>query len=287
MTRDIPSKSVPQGAQAHVMPAKLAVNGQQHRKLSVRVFCAGGAQRLLDACNIRRGEPGFLDFIGQVQIFGHAHVLRRPRREGKMTGRLVIVKLYAADALVKEPTLLLHAGQRLHDMILPGQCVLPQEGIGNMLCICQTVQLAAGVRSNAQLGMQLRTALGQAFQQQRVELPALPVQDHLYRGVVVERFLAEEKLAEQAKEQQKPLKERLKEKFAAVRSSIRVNVMNVKPYIVEITLGSIVLLAALGSLMVLLREIDFAGVIFSTAFYLLCMCCLQCEIGRASCRERV
>ena len=62
---------------------------------------------------------------------------------------------------------------------------------------------------------------------------------------------AEEKLAEQAKEQQKPLKERLKEKFAAVRSSIRVNVMNVKPYIVEITLGSIVLLAALGSLMVL------------------------------------
>lgn len=77
---------------------------------------------------------------------------------------------------------------------------------------------------------------------------------------------AEEKLAEQAKEQQKPLKERLKEKFAAVRSSIRVNVMNVKPYIVEITLGSIVLLAALGSLMVLLREIDFAGVIFSTAF---------------------
>lgn len=87
---------------------------------------------------------------------------------------------------------------------------------------------------------------------------------------------AEEKLAEQAKEQQKPLKERLKEKFAAVRSSIRVNVMNVKPYIVEITLGSIVLLAALGSLMVLLREIDFAGVIFSTAFYLLCMCCLQC-----------
>jgi hypothetical protein len=52
--------------------------------------------------------------------------------------------------------------------------------------------------------------------------------------------------------------------------------MNVKPYIVEITLGSIVLLAALGSLMVLLREIDFAGVIFSTAFYLLCMCCLQC-----------
>ena len=33
---------------------------------------------------------------------------------------------------------------------------------------------------------------------------------------------------------------------------------------------------ALGSLMVLLREIDFAGVIFSTAFYLLCMCCLQC-----------
>ena len=105
-----------------------------------------------------------------------------------MTGGLVIVKLYAADALVKEPTLLLHAGQRLHYMILPGQCVLPQEGIGNMLCICQTVQLVAGVRSNAQLGMQLRAALGQAFQQQRVELPALPVQDHLHRGVVVERF---------------------------------------------------------------------------------------------------
>ena len=57
-----------------------------------------------------------------------------------------------------------------------------------MLCVCQTVQLAAGVRSNAQLGMQLRAALGQAFQQQRVELPALPVQDHLHRGVVVERF---------------------------------------------------------------------------------------------------
>ena len=68
---------------------------------------AGGAQRLLDARNVRRGEPGFLDFIGQVQIFGHAHVLRRPRREGKMTGRLVIVKLYAADALVEEPALLL------------------------------------------------------------------------------------------------------------------------------------------------------------------------------------
>ena len=91
-----------------------------------------------------------------------------------MTGGNVIVKLYAADALVKEPTLLLQAGQRLHDMILPGQCVLPQEGIGYMLCVCQTVQLAAGVRSNAQLGMQLRAALGQAFQQQRVELPALP-----------------------------------------------------------------------------------------------------------------
>ena len=57
-----------------------------------------------------------------------------------------------------------------------------------MLCVCQTVQLVAGVRSNTQLGMQLRAALGQAFQQQRVELPALPVQDHLHRGVVVERF---------------------------------------------------------------------------------------------------
>ena len=141
------------------MPAKLAVNGQQHRKLSVRVFRAGGAQRLLDARNVRRGEPGFLDFIGQVQIFGHAHVLRRPRREGKMTGGLVIVKLYAADALVKEPPLLLQAGQRLRYMLLPGQCVLPQEGIGNMLCVCQTVQLAAGARSNAQLGMQLRAAV--------------------------------------------------------------------------------------------------------------------------------
>ncbi len=91
-----------------------------------------------------------------------------------MTGGTVIVKLYAADALVKEPTLLLHAGQRLHYMILPGQRVLPQEGIGNMLCVCQAVQRAASVRSNAQLGMQLRAALGQAFQQQRVECPHSP-----------------------------------------------------------------------------------------------------------------
>ena len=60
----------PQGAQAHVMPAKLAVNGQQHRKLSVRVLCAGGAQRLLDARNIRRGKPGFLDFIGRCRSLG-------------------------------------------------------------------------------------------------------------------------------------------------------------------------------------------------------------------------
>ena len=52
-----------------------------------------------------------------------------------MTGGLVIVKLYAADALVKEPPLLLQAGQRLRYMLLPGQCVLPQEGIGNMLCV--------------------------------------------------------------------------------------------------------------------------------------------------------
>ena len=178
----------PQGAQPHMMPAKLAVNGQQHRKLGVGVLRAGGAQRLLDARNVRRGEPGFPGLIGQVQILGHAHVLRRPRREGKMTGELVIVKLYAADALVKEPALLLQAGQRLHDMLLPGQGVLPQEGIGNMLGVCQAVHLAAGARSNAQLGMQLRAALGQAFQQQRVELPALAVQDHLHRGVVIERF---------------------------------------------------------------------------------------------------
>lgn len=52
--------------------------------------------------------------------------------------------------------------------------------------------------------------------------------------------------------------------------------MNVKPYIVEITLGSIVLLAALGSLMVLLREIDFAGVIFPLPF--ICSVCAVCNV---------
>ncbi len=77
-------------------------------------------------------------------------------------------------------------------------------------------------------------------------------------------------------EQQKPLAEKLKEKLTAVRSSIRTNVMNVKPYIVEITLGSIVVLLVLGLFMLLLRENDFAGALLSTAVYLFCMCSLQC-----------
>lgn len=77
-------------------------------------------------------------------------------------------------------------------------------------------------------------------------------------------------------EQQKPLAEKLKEKLTAVRGSIRTNVMNVKPYIVEITLGSIVVLLVLGLFMLLLRENDFAGALLSTAVYLFCMCSLQC-----------
>ena len=77
-------------------------------------------------------------------------------------------------------------------------------------------------------------------------------------------------------EQQKPLAEKLKEKLTAVRSSIRTNVMNVKPYIVEITLGSIVVLLVLGLFMLLLRENDFTGALLSTAVYLFCMCSLQC-----------
>ena len=76
--------------------------------------------------------------------------------------------------------------------------------------------------------------------------------------------------------QQKPLSERLKEKGSAVRESIRVNVMNVKPYIAEITLGSIAILLLLGILLAVLRENDFAGAILSAAVYLLCMCSLQC-----------
>ncbi len=84
------------------------------------------------------------------------------------------------------------------------------------------------------------------------------------------------KAESQLQEQQKPLSEKLKEKLTAVRASIRINVMNVKPYIVEITLGSIIALGMLGILMLLLRENDFAGSILSAAVYLLCMCSLQC-----------
>lgn len=77
-------------------------------------------------------------------------------------------------------------------------------------------------------------------------------------------------------EQEKTLSEKLQEKLTAIRSSIRINVMNVKPYIVEITLGSILALFCVGILMFILRENDFAGAILSAAFYLLCMCSLQC-----------
>ena len=80
----------------------------------------------------------------------------------------------------------------------------------------------------------------------------------------------------QLQEQQKPLSEKLKEKLTAIRSSIRINVMNVKPYIVEITLGSILVLMVLGILMLVLRENDFAGSILSASVYLLSMCSLQC-----------
>ena len=80
----------------------------------------------------------------------------------------------------------------------------------------------------------------------------------------------------QLQEQQKPLSEKLKEKLTAIRSSIRINVMNVKPYIVEITLGSILALMVLGILMLVLRENDFAGSILSASVYLLSMCSLQC-----------
>ena len=81
---------------------------------------------------------------------------------------------------------------------------------------------------------------------------------------------------ERIQKQQKPLSERLKEKGSAVRESIRVNVMNVKPYIAEITLGSIAILLLLGILLAVLRENDFAGAVLSAAVYLLCMCSLQC-----------
>lgn len=77
-------------------------------------------------------------------------------------------------------------------------------------------------------------------------------------------------------EQQKPLSEKLKEKMSAIRESIRVNVMNVKPYIVEITLGSIVVLLILGIFLLVLQENDFAGTLLSASVYLLSMCALQC-----------
>ena len=86
-----------------------------------------------------------------------------------------------------------------------------------------------------------------------------------------------EELRKEAERQlQKPLSEKLKEKLTAIRSSIRINVMNVKPYIVEITLGSILALMFLGILMLVLRENDFAGSILSASVYLLSMCSLQC-----------
>ena len=81
---------------------------------------------------------------------------------------------------------------------------------------------------------------------------------------------------ERIQEQQKPLVEKLKEKGFAVRESIRINVMNVKPHMAEITLGSIAVLLFLGILLAVLRENDFAGAVFSAAVYLLCMCSLQC-----------
>lgn len=81
---------------------------------------------------------------------------------------------------------------------------------------------------------------------------------------------------ERIQKQQKPLSERLKEKGAAVRESIRINVMNVKPHMAEITLGSIAVLLLLGILLAVLRENGFAGAVLSAAVYLLCMCSLQC-----------
>lgn len=81
---------------------------------------------------------------------------------------------------------------------------------------------------------------------------------------------------ERIQKQQKPLSERLKEKGSAVRESIRINVMNVKPHMAEITLGSIAVLLLLGILLAVLRENGFAGAVLSAAVYLLCMCSLQC-----------
>lgn len=81
---------------------------------------------------------------------------------------------------------------------------------------------------------------------------------------------------ERIQKQQKPLAEKLKEKGSAVRESIRVNVMNVKPHMAEITLGSIAVLLLLGIFLLVLRENGFAGAVLSAAVYLLCMCSLQC-----------
>lgn len=81
---------------------------------------------------------------------------------------------------------------------------------------------------------------------------------------------------ERIQKQQKPLAERLKEKGSAVRESIRINVMNVKPHMAEITLGSIAVLLLLGIFLLVLRENGFAGAVLSAAVYLLCMCSLQC-----------
>lgn len=81
---------------------------------------------------------------------------------------------------------------------------------------------------------------------------------------------------ERIQKQQKPLAEKLKEKGSAVRESIRINVMNVKPHMAEITLGSIAVLLLLGIFLLVLRENGFAGAVLSAAVYLLCMCSLQC-----------
>ena len=56
-----------------------------------------------------------------------------------------------------------------------------------------------------------------------------------------------------------------------MRESIRINVMNVKPHMAEITLGSIAVLLLLGIFLLVLRENGFAGAVLSAAVYLLCM----------------
>ena len=76
----------------------------------------------------------------------------------------------------------------MQDVILHRQRFFVQHCLGDLLRLGQIV-VPPVRRGDAQLGVQAAARLGQAFQQQRVERPALAVQNHLHRGVVVEGLL--------------------------------------------------------------------------------------------------